>query len=97
YAFSQVFFGKTVAPAPGGGFQYTDPPIRMPTVFPFQAKPGADQTAFISALTTLLTQLQACWTSGSSIGTAVATMTSLRTAGVALIQAGIRPQFSFQP
>ncbi len=99
YAFSTIYFGKQLVPVQGGGFQYSDAhPIQMPTVFPFQAVPGADQTAFIQALTAVLKQLQDCWTSGFDIKSVIfSTMFQLRTAGVALIKAGILPQFSYQP
>ena len=96
YAFSQVYFGKTLINVPGQGIQYSDPPITMPTVYSFSSQPGASQAQFSAAFTKLLTQLQACWTNGVNIHTAIGTMFALQTAGSALIQAGVRPQFTFQ-
>jgi Ferritin-like len=97
YAFSTIYFGKKLVPVQGGGFQYSGT-LEMPTVFPFQAVPAADQTAFITALTTLLKQLQDCWTSGFDINNVIfGSMSTLQSAGSASIRAGILPQFSYQP
>jgi hypothetical protein len=69
----------------------------MPTVHNFVPQPpGAPgQQAFIQFFTTLMTQLEGCWTNGFSIGTAIDTMFSLQSAGTDLIQAGFTPQFTF--
>jgi len=40
--------------------------------------------------------LESCWTSGTSIGTAIGTMSTLQGDGVSLIKAGFTPQFTFQ-
>jgi hypothetical protein len=96
YTFAQIYYGFTVAPV-GTGFQYTGKPITMPAVFPFAPQaPNAQQQAFIATFTTLMTQLESCWTANFSIDTAVGTMFSLQTTGAALIQAGITPQFTLQ-
>jgi hypothetical protein len=97
YTFAEIYFGKQVAPV-GSGYQYSGSPVTMPTVFSFTPQPpdAPDQATFISAFTTLMTQLEACWTSAFSIDTAVTTMFSLKSAGVALIKGGATPQFSFE-
>ncbi|MCU1261264.1 MAG: putative rane protein [Bryobacterales bacterium] len=97
YIFAQVYYGKMVAQE-GNAFQYSGATVTMPTVFNFapQSPNAPDQTTFISAFTKLMTQLEACWSSGFSIETAINTMFALQTAGVILIQAGFTPQFDFQ-
>jgi len=95
YVFAQVYYGKMVAQV-GSSFQYSGAAVTMPTVFNFapQSPNAPDQKTFITAFTTLMTQLEACWTSGSRIQTAINTMFSLQSAGVNLIQAGFTPQFT---
>jgi hypothetical protein len=96
YQFAQVYFGKAVAQV-GSGYQYSGDPISMPAVYHFVPNPDAPgQTDFINTFTTLLTQLESCWTSGFSIDTAIDTMISLQTGGTNLIQAGATPEFLFQ-
>ncbi|MFT3771019.1 MAG: ferritin-like protein [Minicystis sp.] len=95
YAFAQIYYGLTITSGQGG-FQYASPAITMPTVYPFSPQSGANQAPFISVFSTLLTQLQACWTSGFSIGAAIGTMFGLQSAGQALIQVGATPSFTFQ-
>jgi hypothetical protein len=96
YTFAEIYYGKTVAQA-GNGFQYSGPAITMPAVHNFGPQPpgAADQQAFIQLFRTLMTQLEACWTSGSGMGQAVGTMFRLQSAGTDLIQAGFTPQFTF--
>jgi hypothetical protein len=95
YTFAEIYYGKTVAQV-GGGFQYSDPAITMPTVRNFVPQPpGAPgQQTFIQNFATLMTQLEQCWTRGSSFVTARRTMSQLRTAGTDLIKAGFTPQFT---
>jgi Ferritin-like len=97
YTFAQVYFGKMVAQV-GSGFEYSGAPVTMPTAFAFSAQPpnAPDQATFIKTFTTLLTQLEQCWTSGFSIRTAIGTMIDLENAGTQLIQAGATPQFTFE-
>lgn len=97
YTFAEVYFGNAVAPV-GSGYQYSGAAITMPTVFNFapQQPNAPDQKAFIGDFTTLLTQLESCWTSGASIETAIGTMFTLQGDGVTLIKAGFTPQFTFQ-
>jgi hypothetical protein len=97
YTFAEVYYGAMVKQV-GSGFEYAGDPVSMPTVFNFAPQPpnASDQQNFISAFTTLLTQLESCWTAGFSIDTAVGTMFTLKSAGVTLIQAGATPQFSFE-
>ena len=97
YSFAEVYYGATVAQV-GSGFKYSGSPITMPQVYTFKSEPpnAPDQQTFIKAFTTLLTQLEQCWTAGFSIDQAIGTMFTLQTAGVSLIQAGSTPQFTFQ-
>jgi hypothetical protein len=96
YTFAEIYYGKTVAQV-GNGFQYSGSAVTTPTVYNFSPQPpGApDQQTFIKDFVTLMTQLEECWTSGFSIGTAINTMFSLQTDGTNLIQAGFTPQFTF--
>lgn len=98
YTFAEVYYGGMVAQV-GNGYQYSGTSITMPTVYNFTAQPPnpPDPTTFISTFTTLMTQLEQCWTSGFSIDTAISTsMFALKTAGATLIQAGAAPQFLFE-
>ncbi|MBS1854956.1 MAG: ferritin-like protein [Acidobacteria bacterium] len=98
YRFAQVYYGKAVAQV-GSGFQYSGAAIALPAAANFSPQPpnAPDQATFISAFTTLMTQLEACWTSGFSIDQAIdRSMFPLQTAGTNLIQAGATPQFTFQ-
>jgi len=96
YTFAEIYYGKTITQV-GNGFQYSDPAITMPTVHNFAPQPpGApDQQTFIHQFTTLMTQLETCWTTGSGIGPPKRTMFLLQGAGTDLIQAGFTPQFTF--
>ena len=101
YTFAEIYYGKTITPV-GNGFQYSDPEIKMPTVHNFAPQPGAPgQQAFIQHFGTLMTQLEDCWTRGSSIEEAKVTiedakvtMGDLQQAGTDLIKAGFTPQFT---
>jgi hypothetical protein len=99
YTFAEIYYGKTVAQTGSGGFEYSGPAISMPTAYNFSAQsPGApDQQVFISAFTTLMNDLEACWTSGFSIRTAITGMLALEAAGLNLIEAGLTPQFTLAP
>jgi len=97
YTFAQIYFGKTVAQV-GSAYQYSGAPITMPTVSPFSSQPNnPNQQQFIKDFSSLLTQLEQCWTSGAAIGSAVGTMFTLQGDGGTLIQAGATPEFVFQP
>jgi len=97
YTFAQIYYGATVAPV-GGTFTYSGESITLPTVYDFASEPpgSPDQKSFISTFTTLMTQLESCWTGGASIETAIGTMYTLQSDGVTLIQAGSTPQFRFE-
>jgi hypothetical protein len=95
YTFAQIYYGKMVGQV-GNTFQYSGAAIYMPTVFNFAPEPpnAPDQKAFITAFTTLMTQLESSWTNGGKVTTG--TMRTLQTEGTKLIQAGVAPQFIFQ-
>ena len=97
YTFAEIYFGNMVA-AVGSGYQYSGAEITMPSVFNFAPQPAnsPDQQTFIGHFTELMTQLESCWTSGTSIGAAIGTMLTLQGDGVSLIKAGFTPQFTAQ-
>lgn len=96
YTFGQIYFGRKLI-AVDDGYQYTGEQVVMPESYSFQvSSEQADQQAsFVDTFSTLLTQLEGCWTTGGNIQTAIKTMKSLKPIGQALIQAGVRPQFKF--
>jgi len=72
-------------------------PIRFPSIFPFEpstAMPNPS-TAFDRLLSQLLTDLEACWTKGASLGKAIGDMIDLGEEGRNLINQGIRPDFAW--
>jgi len=99
YTFAQIYYSKKIVPV-GSGFEYSDKAtdvVNRPTVFNFAPEPSAPgQQTFINDFSKLMTQLEACWTSGGDIDTAEGTMRSLRRDGVSLIKAGFTPEFIFQ-
>jgi hypothetical protein len=97
YTFAQVYYGKKVVQV-GSSFQYSGESVTLPTVYNFTANPSnpPDQAPFVTTFTTLMTQLEQCWTSGLSIDTALGSMFSLQSAGTQIIEALATPQFTFQ-
>lgn len=92
YVFKEIFEGQTLLPA-GSGWTWGEPAIKFPGVHTFaqsSANP-TQQTQFNQALTTLLTDLQTCWTAG--VAPNIGDMGKLRGLGIGLIQQGIRPEF----
>ena len=81
--------GKLV-PVPGKS-------IRLPSVFPFAPSTATPNPsiAFNRLLSQLLTDLEACWTQGASLATAISDMTKLGKEGRRLINEGIRPDFAW--
>jgi hypothetical protein len=96
YVFKEIEVGKTLQQT-NGQWAFTGASIQLPTVFNFkQSNVTPDPSlAFNQALSSLLTELQACWTSGAT--PSVGAMFQLQTLGVALIQQGIRPEFLWTP
>jgi hypothetical protein len=92
YVFKQIDKGKQLVLV-DGKWGYLGQQIRFPNVFNF-AKSTANpnpSVAFSQQLADLLTDLQACWTSGDAVG--LDGMTQLQQLGMALIQSGVRPEF----
>jgi hypothetical protein len=99
YVFKEILVGnvlsydptiKKLVPVPGQQ-------LHFPSVFPFglsTANPNPSGP-FNKLLSQLLTDLEACWTTGASFGTARDDMTQLEGAGRQLIQQGIRPDFAW--
>jgi hypothetical protein len=96
YRFAEIYYGKAVAQTGSGGFEYSGSAITMPAVYNFsvQSADAPDQQVFASAFTTLMNDLEACWTSGFSIKTAITHMRALEAAGRNLLEAGFTPQFT---
>ncbi len=92
YVFKEIFTGKTLVQN-GGGFSFTGAAIQFPTVFNFQQSNASPNPsiAFNQAMSQLLIDLQACWTSGAPPG--IGAMFQLQELGQKLIQQGIRPEF----
>ena len=91
YVFKEILVGKKWKP--GDGFDGDE--IPFPTVFPFAPSAASPDPslAFNKTLSQLLTDLEACWSSGKALS--LATMFQLQTTGTALIQQGIRPAFQW--
>jgi hypothetical protein len=96
YVFKEIEVGKTLQQT-NGQWGFTGASIQFPTAFNFkQSNVTPDPSlAFNQALSSLLTELQTCWTSGAT--PSVGAMFQLQTLGVALIQQGIRPEFLWTP
>ena len=93
YVFKEISKGKTLQRQPNGHWAFNGTAIAFPTVFLFAKStitpdPSA---AFNQRLATLLTELQTCWTAGAQ--PSFGDMDDLQSAGAALIQQGIRPEF----
>jgi hypothetical protein len=92
YMFKEIFVGKTLVENAG----FSGAPIKFPTVFDFQpsgASPNPS-TDFNKALSSLLVNLQNCWTGVAQPN--IGAMEALRDAGIDLITQGIRPEFAWQ-
>ena len=93
YVFKEISEGKTLQRQPNGHWAFNGTAITFPTVLLFAKStitpdPSA---AFNQQLATLLTELQTCWTAGAQ--PSFGDMDDLQSAGAALIQQGIRPEF----
>ena len=100
YVFKEIFIGKTLVQAAGGGFSFTGPAIQFPTVLPFKQSSASPNPsiAFNQTMSQLLVHLQACWTSGADINNLpINDMFDLKRSGQILIQQGIRPEFKWAP
>jgi Ferritin-like len=93
YIFKEILVGKTFGPVSPGHWDFGDPPIRLPTVFNFAKSTvtPSPSLAFNQALSKLLIDLQACWTTGGTPSRQA--MNSLEQTGRGLIQHGILPEF----
>jgi hypothetical protein len=99
YVFKEIFIGNILSFDPKNGKLVPVPgkSIRLPSVFPFEpsaATPNSSIT-FNRLLSQLLTDLEACWTKGASLGKAISDMTELGEEGRSLINQGIRPDFAW--
>jgi Ferritin-like len=91
YIFKQISKGKQFIKV-DDKWDYVGPAIQFPNVFNFVQSPANPALpAFEQQLALLLSNLQACWTSGTLPD--LAGMTQLQQLGTDLIQNGIRPEF----
>jgi hypothetical protein len=93
YVFKEILRGAKLVQT-NGVWDFTGPAIPFPThVYAFEPSDvrPSPSLAFNRLLGTLLTNLQACWTTGTTVDTD--TMDLLRTEGTSLIRQGIRPEF----
>jgi hypothetical protein len=97
YVFKEIFTGKTLVQDPAGHWSFSGAAIPFPTTFHFQQSTAtpSPSLAFNQALSQLLIDLQACWTSGTQPNTGA--MFNLQTLGAGLITHGIRPEFLWVP
>src|SRR5262249_1179581 len=92
HVFKEIFVCKRLQQT-NGQWGFTGTPIAFPAVSKFtQSSQQPDPSlAFNKALSQLLIELQTCWTAGAKPNHEM--MFDLQTAGKALIQQGIRPEF----
>jgi hypothetical protein len=93
YIFKEIFEGKTLQQSvPGGGWEFGQPDITFPTIYPFaKSQTQGTSAQFEQMLASLLTELQTCWTQGA--GPDENAMELLAGAGTTLIKQGIQPEF----
>ena len=97
YVFKEIFTGKTLVQDAAGHWSFTGAPIQFPTSLNFQqsAVTPTPSLAFNQAMSQLLIDLQACWTTGAK--PKIGAMFDLQNLGVGLIKQGIRPEFLWVP
>lgn len=97
YVFKEIYTEKTLVQDAAGKWSFSGPDIPFPTWFNFQQSTVTPNPslAFNQALTQLLIDLQACWTSGADPD--IGAMFTLKKLGVGLIKRGIRPEFKWAP
>ncbi len=98
YIFEEISVGNELKfdPATKKLVPIAGKPLQFPDVFPFAPSTATPNpsTTFNTLLKQLLTDLEACWTTGATFGdTALLDMGNLRAEGVKLIGQGIRPEF----
>lgn len=93
YVFKEIFTQKALVQDAAGHWSFTGAAIQFPTSFNFQPSTAtpSPSLAFSKALSQLLSNLQACWTSGRAVD--IGGMFTLKSLGTGLIQQGIRPEF----
>ena len=93
YVFKGIYKGHKLVQGGDGKWSFTGTAIQLPTAYPFtQSTANPDPSLeFNQALTTLLTGLQSCWTTGARPN--IGDMFALQSLGQGLIQQGIRPEF----
>jgi hypothetical protein len=93
YVFKEISRGKKLQRQPNGHWAFNGAAIAFPTVLPFAKSTDTPDpsAAFNQQLAALLTELQTGWTAGAQ--PSFDDMDELQTAGVALIQQGIQPEF----
>ncbi|PWT77687.1 MAG: hypothetical protein C5B58_16415 [Acidobacteria bacterium] len=96
YMFKEIFEGRKLINT-GGKWSFAGDMIRFPTVHNFTRSSASPNPslAFNQQLAQLLTNLEACWTSGRLPD--IDGMTQLQQQGIDLVQNGIRPDFVWAP
>jgi ferritin-like protein len=97
YVFKEIFTGKTLVQDAAGQWSFSGAAIPFPTAFNFRQSTAtpSPSLAFNQAVSQLLIDLQACWTSGARPN--IGAMFNLQTLGTALIKQGVRPEFLWAP
>ncbi|MCG5219169.1 ferritin-like domain-containing protein [Streptosporangium sp. KLBMP 9127] len=97
YLFKELYVGRRLIKV-SGEWSFSGTPITLPEVHhfgPSTAEPDPS-LEFRRILTRLLIELESCWTSGADVNdAAVPTMFDLKGEGEALIERGIRPEFTW--
>jgi hypothetical protein len=97
YVFKEILVGNVLKLDPATGKLVKGNPIRFPAVLPFAPSTAvpSPSIAFNQALSQLLTDLEACWTTGAALRIALGDMFTLQQKGQDLIRRGIRPEFAW--
>jgi hypothetical protein len=92
YKFKEILVGKKLVQT-GGKWEFSGPAVRFPTIFNFVKSTAtpSPSLAFNRAVSQLLIDLRASWTTGAR--PSVGSMFQLQTLGQDLIQQGILPEF----
>ncbi|MFI0420045.1 ferritin-like protein [Spongiactinospora sp. 9N601] len=95
YLFKELYVQRRLIKV-DGQWSYSGESITLPEVHHFEpstAEPNPS-LGFRRVLTRLLMELESCWTTGADVNdAAMSTMFELQSAGEALIERGIRPEF----
>jgi len=95
YAFKQLLLGKRLKKDANGQWHFDGEDVPLPEAYQFSAGPAGASQDLQQMLGGLLIALESAWTEDpANFRKAMHHMMHLRHAGVALVKAGIRPDFS---